>query len=120
MKRLTTMVALIFALAGLAVSSAVAGGGKGSQTLQATCTTAGGVTVHASNGQSAWVNSSHWVVLRFTGTFTPAGGTAQTFTKVYGHKTGFLRRTVDTCSGSQTDASGNTFAFTVTVAKTSR
>ena len=64
----------------------------------------GAVTVHASNGQSAWVNNTHWVVLRFTGTFTPTGGTAQTFTKVYGHKTGFLKRTVDTCSGAQSDS----------------
>ena len=119
MKRLLTMFVLVVALAGLAVSSAVAG--KGSQTLQASCTTAGNVTVHASNGQSAWVNNQHWVVLRFTGTFTPAGSTTgQTFTKVYGHKTGFAHRTVDTCSGSQTDPAGNTFSFTATVAKTTR
>ena len=120
MKRFTAMLVLVLALAGLAAASAIAGGGKGSQTMQATCTTAGNVTVHASNGQSAWVNNTHWVVLRFTGTFTPAGGSAQTFTKVYGHKAGFLKRSVDTCSGSSTDTSGNTFAFTATVAKTSR
>jgi hypothetical protein len=58
-------------------------------------------------------------VLRFTGTFTPTGGTAQTFTKVYGHKTGLLKRSVQSCSGTQTDTSG-TFAFTATVAKTSK
>jgi hypothetical protein len=120
MKRLLTMFALVVAFAGLAVSSAVAGGGKGSQTLMATCTTAGNVTVHASNGQSAWVNNAHWVVLKFTGTFTPAGGQAQTFTKVYGQKKGFATRATDTCSGSQTDANGNTFSFTATVAKTTR
>jgi hypothetical protein len=112
------MFALVLALAGLAVSSAVAG--KGSQTITASCTTAGNVTVHASNGQSAWVNNTHWVVLRLTGTFTPVGGQPSTFTKVYGHKTGFAHRTTDTCSGSQTDPAGNTFSFQVTVAKTTR
>ena len=38
---------------------------------------------------------------------------------VDGHKKGLLRRTIDTCSGSQSDSSG-TFAFTATVAKTTR
>ena len=119
MNRRIAAIVLVLTLAALAVSSALAAGGKGSQTLTATCST-GVVTVHASSGQSAWVNNAHWVVLRFTGTFTPAGGTPQTFTKVYGHKTGLMRRTIDTCSGSQTDTSGNTFAFTATVAKTTR
>jgi hypothetical protein len=119
-KRHIAAIALVLTLAALAVSSALAaGGGKGSQTMTATCGT-GLVTVHASSGQSAWVNNTHWVVLRFTGTFTPAGGTPQTFTKVYGHKTGLMRRTIDHCSGSQTDTSGNMFAFTATVAKTAR
>jgi hypothetical protein len=117
-KRGIAATVLMLTLAVLAVSSAFAAGGKGSQTLTATCTT-GAVTVHASSGQSAWINNTHWVVLRFTGTFTPAGGTAHTFTKVYGHKTGLMRRTIDTCSGSQTDTSG-TFSFTATVAKTTR
>ena len=117
-KRFLTAIALVALLAALAVSTALARGGKGSQAISATCTVNGAVTVHASNGQSAWVNNTHWVVLRFTGTFTPTVGTPQTFTKVYGHKTGFLKRTVDTCSGSQSDTSG-TFAFTATVAKTS-
>jgi hypothetical protein len=122
MKRVLCTSTAVLALAGLAASSAVAAGhgGKGSQTLSATCTVNGAVTVHASSGQSAWVNNTHWVVLRFTGTFTPAGGTAQTFTKVYGKKKGLLRRTIDTCSGTQTDSSGNTFSFTATVAKTTR
>ena len=117
MKRLICGVALVVALAGLAVTSAVAAGGKGSQTLSATCVTAGAVTVHASSGQSAWVNNTHWVVLTLTGTFTPTGGSPTTFTKVYGHKTGFVSRTHDTCSGSVTDSSG-TFSFKVIVAKT--
>lgn len=118
-KRFLTAIALVVLLAAIGISTALAGGGKGSQTLSATCTVNGAVTVHASNGQSAWVNNSHWVVLRFTGTFTPTGGTAQTFTKVYGHKTGLVRRSIDTCSGSQSDSTG-TFAFTATVAKTTR
>src|SRR6476469_6928150 len=117
MRRTICSVSLVIVLAGLAAVSALAAGGKGSQTLTATCTTSGAVTVHASNGQSAWVNNTHWVVLRFTGTFTPTGGTAQTFTKVYGHKKGLMKRTIDTCSGVQSDSSG-TFAFTATVAKT--
>jgi len=118
MKRLICGVALVVALASLAVTSAVAAGGKGSQTLTASCVTAGAaVTVHASNGGSAWVNNTHWVVLKLTGTFTPTGGSPTTFTKIYGHKTGFVSRTHDTCSGFTTDSSG-TFAFTVVVAKT--
>lgn len=117
MKRVLTAIALVVLLAAIGVSTALARGGKGSQTLSATCTVNGAVTVHASSGQSAWVNNTHWVVLKFTGTFTPTGGTAQSFTKVYGHKTGFMKRTVDTCSGTQSDSSG-TFEFTATVAKT--
>ena len=117
MKRVLTAIALVVLLAAIGVSTALARGGKGSQTLSASCSVNGAVTVHASNGQSAWVNNTHWVVLKFTGTFTPTGGTAQSFTKVYGHKTGFMKRTVDTCSGSQSDSSG-TFSFTATVAKT--
>ena len=119
MKRILISIALVVVLAALTVSTALARGGKGSQTISATCSVNGAVTVHASNGQSAWVNNTHWVVLRFTGTFTPTVGTPQTFTKVYGHKHGFLKRTVDTCSGAQSDSTG-TFAFTATVAKTSR
>lgn len=121
MKRLLCTSAAVLALGGLAAGSALAShGGKGSQTLTATCTVNGTVTVHASSGQSVWVNNTHWVVLTFTGTFTPAGGTPQTFTKVYGHKYGLMKRTKDSCTGSQTDANGNTFQFTATVAKTTR
>jgi hypothetical protein len=116
-KRFLSTIALVVLFAALAVSTALARGGKGGQTISATCTVNGAVTVHASSGQSAWVNNTHWVVLRFTGTFTPTGGTAQTFTKVYGHKKGLMKRTIDTCSGVQSDSSG-TFAFTATVAKT--
>ena len=118
MKRLICGVALVVALAGLAVTSAVAAGGKGSQTLTATCSPPiGTVTVHASSGQSAWVNNTHWVVLTLTGTFTPTGGSPTTFTKKYGTKTGFNSRTKTSCSGSTSDSSG-TFSFMVTVAKT--
>jgi hypothetical protein len=117
MRRLICSLTLIAALAGLAAASAPAAGGKGSQTLTATCTTSGMVTVHASKGQSAWVNNTHWIVLKFTGTFTPTGGTAQTFTKTYGHKGGFIARTQQSCTGTQTDSTG-TFTFTATVAKT--
>ena len=103
MKRVLTAIALVVLLAALAVSTALARGGKARRPSSATCNVNGAVTVHASSGQSAWVNNTHWVVLRFTGTFTPTGGTAQTFTKVYGHKTGLLKRTIDTCSGAQSD-----------------
>lgn len=119
MRRSICSLALVVALAGLAAVSALAAGGKGSQTLTATCTTSGGVTVHASNGQSAWVNNTHWVVLRFQGWMTPAGGTTQSWTKVYGHKTGLVARTTQTCSGSTSSPAG-TFTFSATVAKTSR
>jgi hypothetical protein len=116
MKRLFCVLALIGALAALAVGSAVAGGssGKGHQTLSATCTVLGSVTVHASSGASAWVGNTHYVVLRLQGTFTPTSGPAESFTKTYGNKRGF--GTTYTCTGSQTDASG-TFSFTATVAR---
>jgi hypothetical protein len=116
-KRLMTTIVLVLVLGGLTVSSALAQGGKGSQTITATCTTAGTVTVHASSGQSAWVNNTHWVVLKLTGTFTPTNGTPVTFTKTYGTKAGFRHRTTDTCSGSNTTPAG-TFSFMVTVART--
>ncbi len=117
MKRLLTAVPIVLACAGLAVTSAAARGDRGPQTLTASCAVNGAVTVHASSGQSAWVNNTHWVVLRFTGTFTPAGGQPQSFTKVYGQKHGLLKRTIDTCTGSQSE-NGSTFVFTATVAKT--
>lgn len=116
MKRLLCAIAVVGVLAGIAVASATSAGGKGSQTLTATCSVLGTVTVHASNGQSAWVNNTHYVVLRFTGTFTPVVGSPSTFTKVYGHKSGFVG-TKYTCMGSQSDSTG-TFAFTATVART--
>jgi hypothetical protein len=119
MKRFICGLTLVFALAGLAVASAL-GAGRGSQTLTATCTTgttSTPVTVHASSGQSAWVDNTHYVVLRFTGVFTPAGGTPQMFTKVYGHKRGFRTPTL-TCSGSQSATNGDTFSFTAVVART--
>ena len=120
MMRLATIVVAVIASAALLASVALAGNGKGQQTLTATCTTSGLVTVHASSGQSAWVNKTHWVVLKFSGTYTPAGGTAQSWTKTYGHKTGLVKRTVQSCSGSQTDSKGDTFSFTATVAKTTK
>jgi len=115
MRRLLCGVALVTALAGLP-AVAMGKGGNGSQTISATCTVFGNVTVHASNGQSAWVNNVHYVVLSFSGTFTPVTGPAQSFTKNYGHKSGFTG-TKYTCTGSQTDTSG-TFSFTATVART--
>ena len=124
MKRLSSLVVVVFAFAALVVASAFGAGGKSphNQPITATCTTSGNVTVHASSGQSAWVDNTHWVVLSFSGQFTPAGGTAgPVFTKVYGHKNGLVKRnTAQSCKGSQTDAAGNTFTFTVTVAKTTR
>jgi len=118
MKRLIPILATTCVVAALGTTSAVAGGsnGKGGQTITATCSVLGNVTVHASSGQSAWVNNTHYVTLAFTGTFTPVGGQPTTFTKTYGHKAGFTG-TKYTCSGSQTDSSG-TFAFIATVAKT--
>jgi hypothetical protein len=120
MKRLICGVALIVALAGLAVTSAVAAGGKSSQTIAATCTinnVTSSVTIHASNGGSAWLNNTHWVLLKITSTFTPTGGSPTTTTKVYGTKTGLASRTIGTCSGSGSNPSG-TFSFTATAAKT--
>jgi hypothetical protein len=120
MKRLICGVALVALLAGLAVSSSLAAGGKGSQTLAATCTinnVTSPATIHASSGGSAWIGSTHWVLLKITFTVTPTGGTSTTFTKVYGTKAGFHSRTTGTCSGSTTDSSG-TFSFVATAAKT--
>ena len=119
MKKLFCVLAVACVVAVVAVSSAVAGGssGKGTQTLSATCTVLGKVTVHASSGASAWLNNSHYVLLKFAGTFTPTVGTAQSFTKTYGHKTGFMSGPSHTCTGSQSDSTG-TFSFTATVAPT--
>jgi hypothetical protein len=120
MKRLICGVALVVALAGLAVTSALAAGGKGSQTLGATCTinnVTSSVTIHASNGGSAWLNNTHWVLLSITTTFTPTGGTPTTVTKVYGSKSGLQSRTHGTCSGSGSNPSG-AFSFTATAVKT--
>jgi hypothetical protein len=117
MKRLISILAVTFVLAALVVTSAVAGGsnGKGTQTITATCTVLGTVTVHVSSGQSAWVGNTHYVTVWFRGTFTPTGGQPTTFTKSYGHKSGF--GTKYTCTGSQSDSTG-TFAFTAIVART--
>lgn len=67
MRRLIIGIALVFTFAALLASIAFAGGGRGKslQTIAATCTTSGGVTVHASSRFSR------------TGTFTPTGGTAR-------------------------------------------
>jgi hypothetical protein len=122
MKRLICGVALVVTLAGLAVTSAVAAGGKGSQTLTATCTISNvtsSATIHASSGGSAWINNTHWVLLKITFTVTPTGGSTTTFTKVYGHKTGLQARTIGTCSATTSDSSG-TFSFMATAAKTTR
>jgi hypothetical protein len=118
MRKFISVFAVAGALAALTVTSALGAGshGKGGQTITATCNILGTVTVHASSGQSAWVNNTHYVTLAFTGTFTPVNGTPSTFTKTYGHKSGFTGQHY-TCLGSQTDSSG-TFSFTATVAKT--
>src|SRR6266550_5935920 len=91
MKRLISVLAVTFVLAALVVTSAVAGGsnGKGGQTIKATCSVLGPVTVHVSSGQSAWVDNTHYVTVWLTGTFTPTGGQPTTFTKSYGNKSGF-------------------------------
>jgi hypothetical protein len=80
MKKLISVLAATCMLAALGVTSAIAGGsnGKGGQTITATCTVLGNVTVHASSGQSAWVGNTHYVTVRFTGTFTPTGGQPMT------------------------------------------
>jgi hypothetical protein len=122
MKRLICGVALVVALAGLAVTSAVAAGGKGSQTISASCTinfVTSPVTIHASSGGSAWINNTHWVLLTINGTFTPTGGTPTNFSKSYGSKVGLQSRTHGTCTGSGSNSRG-TFTFTATAVKTTR
>jgi hypothetical protein len=66
------------------------------------------------------VNNTHWVVISLSGTLTLSNGTSTQFTKTYGHKHGLVKRGTQTCKGSQTDASGNTFSFIATVARTTR
>jgi hypothetical protein len=119
MKRLFYVLVLVCACAVAAAGSALASrpAGKGPQTLTASCSVAGAVTVHASNGASAWVNNTHYVLVKLMGTFTPIGGTAQSFTKLYGHKTGFRPASVQTCTGSQAGPVG-TLSFTAWVART--
>jgi hypothetical protein len=116
MKRFFCALAATALVAASAVGPAGAGGssGKGHDTITATCTVLGTVTVHATSGASAWVGDTHYVLLRFQGTFTPTSGPAESFTKSYGQKRGF--GTTYTCTGSETDATG-TFAFTATVAR---
>jgi hypothetical protein len=118
MRKFISVFMVVFALAVVAGESALAGGsnGKGGQTLTASCNILGNVTVHASNGQSAWVNNTHYVTLWFTGTFTPVGGMPSTSTKSYGRKAGFTGQRY-TCSGSQMDSTG-TFSFTAIVGRT--
>jgi hypothetical protein len=121
MQKITGILALGCLVAAVAATAAGAtnGNGKsgtnGPQTLTATCTTAGAVTVHASAGGSAWLNNHHYVLVRLQGTFTPTSGTPMSFTKNYGHKTGLKMR--DTCTGTQTSTDGS-FSFTATVALT--
>ena len=118
MKKFMCVLATVCGIAAFPVTAALAGGGshgKGGQTLTATCTVLGTVTVHASSGQSAWVSNTHYVTVAFSGTFTPSSGQPMSFTKTYGKKTRFGPRY--TCTGSQTSPDG-TFAFTATVAKT--
>jgi hypothetical protein len=119
MKRLFCVLTLICVCGALTVGSALASGssGKKPHTISATCSVSGTVTVHASSGASAWVNNTHYVLVKFMGTFTPIGGTAQSFTKLYGHKTGFRPASVQTCTGSQTSPTGS-FTFTAWVAPT--
>jgi hypothetical protein len=121
MRKVIGVLGLCCLIAAVVVGSAIAKGpgGKsstnGPQTLRATCTTAGAVTVHASAGGSAWLNNHHYVLVRLQGSFTPTTGTPMSFAKNYGHKSGLKTR--DTCTGTQTSADG-TFSFTATVALT--
>jgi hypothetical protein len=117
MKRFISVLAMACAVAALGVTSALAGGGngKGGQTITATCTVLGNVTVHASSGESAWVGNTHYVTVWFHGVFTPTSGQPFSFTKAYGQKSGFGTRY--TCTGSTSDSTG-TFSFTAVVART--
>jgi hypothetical protein len=116
-------IACVFAAAVVGAALAAAGpSGKGNggppQTITATCSIAGTVTVRATSGASARVSTSntHYVLLKFMGTFTPTHGTPTSFTKLYGQKEG-LESSVQTCTGSQTSPMG-TFSFTAWVVKT--
>lgn len=111
----------VLALAGVLTLGTVAtatgsNGKKSSQPMTASCTVLGTVSVHASSGASAWVNSNHYLLVKLTGTFTPLSGQPLTFTKTYGHKTG-LRSPRYMCTGSQSDSTG-TFSFTAWVTRT--
>ena len=86
MKRLICALAAAGMVAASAVGTAGAGGssGKGHDTITATCTVLGTVTVHVTNGGSSWVGDHLYVLLRFQGTFTPTSGTSQSFKKTFG------------------------------------
>jgi hypothetical protein len=116
MKRLITAIATTGLLAAGTVAPALASGsqGNGQETISATCTVLGNVTVRASSGASAWIGNSHYVLLRLQGTFTPTSGPAESFTKTYGRKRGFGQ--TYTCTGTESDATG-TFSFTATIAR---
>lgn len=111
MKKILVVTAATMAVLAIGAGSAFGDGsnGKGQQVVTANCTTAGGVTVYASSGQSAWVNDNHYVVLQFTGTFN-----GFTFTKMYGNKSGFSG--AQECTGTSTGKGGEPFDFDVWVA----
>ncbi len=72
------------------------------------------VTATVTNGASFWIGETHYVVVSFTGTFTPVEGEPETFTQTFGQKRGLRDRI--TCTGSETEPGVGTFSFEVTAA----
>jgi hypothetical protein len=102
----------LVSVAVFAAPAAAAPPGQGLESLPADCDGTA-TTVTASSGAAFWVGDQHYVLTSFTGTFTPEGGTPETFTKTFGQKTGQGGSEI-TCSGTVVEPGEGTFAFTAT------
>jgi hypothetical protein len=105
MKAKATIVSLFaLALTLLATPAVAAPPGGGLETIPVTCD-GQEVTVTVSGGASFWIEDQHYVLTSFTGTFTPAEGEPETFTKTYGQKTGLAGSEI-TCTATFEEAEG--------------
>lgn len=111
-KTIATVAVLGAAFLPVGPAAAEAPGGQGVQTFQATCD-AQTTTITTGGGASFYADGTKYVLKSFEGTFTPAdGGAPQSFTKVYGNRTGWTGDTI-VCTGSETSEEG-TFSFRAT------
>jgi hypothetical protein len=135
LRKLAAVIALcVVGLVGAAVASADPTGSKNAFRAWATCDNGLSVpiVVNSANGQGAGSqnnNTAEWApaqvvgsnlvfhptVFHLTFTFTPVGGPSQSFQQDDARQTGKTQTTC-TLTGSQTDAAGDTFSLSGTVA----